>query len=35
MVGYTAFSLFLIAQPLTQENGSATTVKPSSIGAHE
>jgi hypothetical protein len=26
MVGYTAFSLFLIAQPLTQESGSATTV---------
>jgi uncharacterized membrane protein YwzB len=26
MVAYTAFSLFLIAQPLTQESGSATTV---------
>jgi len=34
MVGYTAFSLFLIAQPLTQETGSATTVKTSGIGAH-
>jgi hypothetical protein len=34
MVGYTAFSLFLIAQPLTQETGSATTVKPSSIGTY-
>lgn len=30
MVAYTAFSLFLIAQPLTQESGSATTVSSSS-----
>jgi hypothetical protein len=29
MVAYTAFSLFLIAQPLTQESGSATTVSSS------
>jgi hypothetical protein len=27
MVAYTAFSLFLIAQPLTQETGSATTTQ--------
>ena len=27
MVAYTAFSLFLIAQPLTQESGAATQVK--------
>ncbi|MGZ6826883.1 MAG: hypothetical protein ACXVGH_08820, partial [Mycobacteriales bacterium] len=26
MVAYTAFSLFLIAQPLTQESGTATKV---------
>jgi hypothetical protein len=31
MVAYTAFSLFLIAQPLTQESGSATQVQ--SVGA--
>ena len=31
MVAYTAFSLFLIAQPLTQEAGTATTVE--SVGA--
>ena len=31
MVGYTAFSLFLIAQPLTQETGSATEA---AISAH-
>jgi hypothetical protein len=30
MVAYTAFSLFLIAQPLTQESGSASTVQSSS-----
>lgn len=35
MVAYTAFSLFLIAQPLTQESGSATKVATSTSGQHQ
>lgn len=35
MVGYTAFSLFLIAQPLTQEKNTATTAGASALSCEE